>query len=140
MIDSLTAMATDLDIRVTVIRRDGTVVFDSEVGDVSTMENHIDRPEVQEAIRSGKGSNIRKSETTGRSYYYYARSYPDYFVRAAAFYDVAVRETLHVERLFIAFLALLFILFSVVLMVLTRRVAETITITGSRLNVLLCRI
>ena len=108
MIDSLAAQFTDLDIRVTIISHEGNVVFDSEVENMVGMENHLDRPEVQEAIRNGRGSNIRESETTGFSYYYYVRAYPDYFVRAAAIYNVQVRDTLHVERLFIAFLALLF--------------------------------
>ncbi len=127
MIDSLTALGSDLDIRVTIISREGRVVFDSEVGDLTSMENHLNRPEVQEALEEGKGSNIRDSETTGHSYYYYVRTYPDYFVRAAAIYNVTVRESLHVERRFIAYLALLFILFSIVLMFITRRISETIT-------------
>jgi len=127
MIDSLTNLASDLEIRVTIIDREGLVVYDSEVGDVSSMENHLGRPEVQEALKNGTGSNIRSSSTTGRSYYYFTRAYPDYFVRAAAFYDVEVRESLHVETLFIVFLVLLFIVFSLVLMVTTRRISETIT-------------
>lgn len=127
LIDSLTTLGSDLDIRITIISRDGTVVFDSEVGNVGNMENHFDRPEVQEAFRKEIGSNIRDSETTGHSYYYYVRAYPDYYVRAAAIYNVTVKESLHVERLFIAYLVLLFILFSIVLMFITRRISETIT-------------
>jgi len=127
LIDSLTSLAPSLEIRVTLIDRDGTVMFDSEVGDVSTMENHLGRPEVQEAIQNGVGANIRTSETTGSSYYYFVRSYPEFFVRTAALYNVEVQDTLHVERVFIAYLALLFLVFSVVLMIITRRVSETIT-------------
>lgn len=127
MIDSLTALGPDQDVRVTIISREGRVVFDSEVSDLENMENHLSRPEVQEAIRNGKGSNIRDSETTGLSYYYYVRAYSDYFVRAGAIYNVSVRESLHVERLFIAYLVLLFFLFSLILMLITRRITETIT-------------
>jgi len=127
LIDSLTVLDSDLDIRITIISRDGKVVYDSEVRDVGYMENHLLRPEVQEAIQNDKGSDIRDSETTGYSYYYYVRSYPDYFVRAAAIYNVTVREILHIERLFIAYLALLFFLFSIVLMYMTRQISETIS-------------
>jgi signal transduction histidine kinase len=91
------------------------------------MENHLDRPEVQQALTSGTGANIRQSETTGESYYYYVRSFPEHFVRVAAIYDVNVRDVLHVERVFFAYLFVLFILFSVVLMIITRRISETIT-------------
>jgi two-component system phosphate regulon sensor histidine kinase PhoR len=127
IIDSLSALSSDLDIRVSIIDLEGTVVFDSKIPDVSSMENHLGRPEVQDAIKNGTGANIRHSATTGLDYYYYVRTYPDVFVRVAAIYDVKVRESLHVETLFIAYLLLLFVVFAVVLMFITRRTAETIT-------------
>lgn len=126
-IDSLAAIVPGLNIRITVIEKKGEVLYDSEVADVAAMENHLHRPEVEEAVRSGTGANIRKSETTGSSYYYYARSYSDYFIRVASLYDVRVKDYLHVERLFITYLVLLFILVSLVLMIITRRISETIT-------------
>jgi len=115
IIDSLSALSSDLDIRVSIINREGNVVFDSKIPDAANMENHLGRPEVQEAMISGTGANIRRSATTGLDYYYYVRTYPDVFVRVAAKYDVKVRESLHVETLFIAYLVLLFIVFAVVL-------------------------
>jgi len=127
IIDSLSALSSDLDTRVTIIDRQGKVVFDSRVPDIARMENHLHRPEVQEAIENGTGANIRRSATTGLDYYYFARSFPEVFVRVAAIYNVKVRESLHVEKLFMAYLVLLFVVFAVVLMVITRRTAETIT-------------
>lgn len=59
------------DIRVTLIDKNGTVLFDSESDSVG-MENHSDRPEVVEALVKGSGSDIRKSETIGEATYYYA--------------------------------------------------------------------
>jgi len=126
-IDSIGPLLPRPDTRITVIGRDGVVVYDSEVGDVRTMENHLGRPEVQTAISYGTGANIRKSATTGHSYYYFARKYPEFFVRTAALYNIQVEESLHVERLFIVYLVMLFVVFSVVLMIITRRVSETIT-------------
>jgi two-component system phosphate regulon sensor histidine kinase PhoR len=88
IIDSLSALSSDLDIRVSIIDLEGTVVFDSKIPDVSSMENHLGRPEVQDAMKNGTGANIRHSATTGLDYYYYVRTYPDVFVRVAAIYDV----------------------------------------------------
>jgi len=48
--------------RVTVINPSGIVRGDSQ-HDPETMENHADRPEIQEAIRNGTGSSIRHSAT-----------------------------------------------------------------------------
>lgn len=57
--------------RVTLIQSDGTVLFDSS-HDSAQMENHLERPEVQEALNSGEGTSIRVSATLGRQTYYAA--------------------------------------------------------------------
>jgi two-component system OmpR family sensor kinase/two-component system phosphate regulon sensor histidine kinase PhoR len=127
LIDSLVTIVPESNIRITVIEKNGNVLYDSEVLDSESMENHLYRPEIQEAFHAGFGSNIRESETTGSSYYYYARLYPKYLVRTAALYNVQVKDYLHVERLFIAYLVLLFLIVALALMILTRRFSETIT-------------
>lgn len=57
--------------RVTFITADGTVLYDSDA-EASKMENHLDRPEIQQAIKTGSGEDIRDSSTTDSSTYYYA--------------------------------------------------------------------
>ncbi|MBE0667459.1 MAG: two-component sensor histidine kinase, partial [Bacteroidales bacterium] len=113
--------------RITVINPVGVVLYDSEVRDYANMENHLQRPEVRGSVASDFGSNIRKSSTTGSSYYYYARFYSDYFVRTAALYDLRIKDFLHVEKLFIIYLASLFVFISLLLLIMTRRFSETIT-------------
>lgn len=61
--------AYSYDIRITEIAPDGTVVYDSEA---KTTENHLNRPEVAEAFKSGSGHDRRYSETLSRTTYYYA--------------------------------------------------------------------
>ena len=58
--------------RFTVIKMDGTVIADSEVPDSSAMENHGNREEVREALKSGLGYSIRKSDTLNISMLYVA--------------------------------------------------------------------
>ena len=48
--------------RITLIDSDGTVLYDSE-SSADTMENHIDREEVIEALQSGYGESSRYSKT-----------------------------------------------------------------------------
>lgn len=50
--------------RITLIYRDGTVLYDS-VANATDMENHIDREEVLEALEGGFGSAVRPSATVG---------------------------------------------------------------------------
>ncbi|MBR6770660.1 MAG: two-component sensor histidine kinase [Lachnospiraceae bacterium] len=59
------------DLRITLIDREGKVVFESYT-DASRMENHKDRPEVQEAFSMGEGMAVRKSSTIRKSSFYYA--------------------------------------------------------------------
>lgn len=57
--------------RVTLIGQDGTVIFDSQA-DYGSMENHLERPEVIEAIERGYGSDRRESDTLMRNLHYAA--------------------------------------------------------------------
>ncbi len=60
-----------LDARVTFIAADGIVVGDSHA-DRTQMDNHLGRPEVQEALGSGAGSSTRFSRTMGYEMMYAA--------------------------------------------------------------------
>lgn len=57
--------------RVTFIRNDGVVLGDSD-GDPKEMDNHLDRVEIKEALKLGKGRAIRKSETVKQNMMYVA--------------------------------------------------------------------
>ncbi|MBP3896936.1 MAG: two-component sensor histidine kinase [Mogibacterium sp.] len=59
------------DLRLTWIAEDGTVLFDNDAN-ASGLANHLDRPEIQEALTSGEGESIRSSQTLGMDTYYYA--------------------------------------------------------------------
>ena len=59
-------------IRVTLVSDAGVVLADSEK-DPADMENHKNRPEIQEAISTGSGRAIRHSETIGYDLVYLAR-------------------------------------------------------------------
>jgi two-component system phosphate regulon sensor histidine kinase PhoR len=63
--------------RITWIASDGTVIYDSTVSDVSTMENHLDREEVQEAMETGYGESQRLSSTIMEKSIYCARLLDD---------------------------------------------------------------
>jgi two-component system phosphate regulon sensor histidine kinase PhoR len=65
------------DFRVTLIKSDGSVVSDSVDTDVSSMPNHSDRPEFEQAIKDGNGSSHRMSETLNKITYYYAEKTAD---------------------------------------------------------------
>jgi two-component system phosphate regulon sensor histidine kinase PhoR len=62
--------------RVTLIDRDGRVIFDNG-WDASIMENHMNRPEIKQAVEEGIGEDIRFSATISRQTFYRAARLPD---------------------------------------------------------------
>lgn len=57
--------------RITLIDKDGSVLYDNQA-EASSMENHEDREEVEEAAATGKGEAVRMSETLSEKTNYYA--------------------------------------------------------------------
>lgn len=60
------------DKRITVISPEGVVLFDNTVEDISQMENHLGREEVDEALKTGAGESCRYSKTIAEKTVYYA--------------------------------------------------------------------
>lgn len=57
--------------RLTLIDRDGTVLYDNETT-AEMLDNHRERPEVQDALTKGSGKHARLSDTMGQQIFYYA--------------------------------------------------------------------
>ncbi|MFZ0391092.1 MAG: ATP-binding protein [Calditrichia bacterium] len=61
-------------LRTTLIDKQGEVIADSElpISELNSVENHINRPEIQKAMRLGSGLARRLSSTIDRNLIYYA--------------------------------------------------------------------
>jgi len=127
LLDSMLYMIPEQNSRITVIDNDGKVLYDSFVPDVSKLENHLSRPEVQKSLYEGKGSHIRQSASTGQDFYYYSRYYGDYYVRCAVVYDIEIKNFLKTEQVFIFFILFMFLAMWLILYFVTRRLGEFIT-------------
>ncbi len=57
--------------RITWINEEGTVLFDNDA-EISKMTNHLDRPEIQAALKYGYGESTRHSDTMNMDTFYYA--------------------------------------------------------------------
>ena len=102
------------DLRVTVISPKGIVLYDSSKGS-EKVDNHHNRPEVLQALRHGKGHDVRRtSETTGIPYFYSATDFGPYLIRSAVPYSVDLINHLSTDRHYLWFtllvtLAMIFI-------------------------------
>lgn len=65
-----------MDCRITWIGTDGTVLYDNR-SDSGSMENHLAREEVIQALESGYGQSSRYSDTLMQEYMYAAEKLPD---------------------------------------------------------------
>ena len=68
------AAARDVRARVTIVAPDGRVLADSAVSgpQLAALENHLDRPEVRQALAAGRGVSQRRSSTVGEEMLYAA--------------------------------------------------------------------
>jgi len=127
VLDSLKQLLPDPNTRITIVAKNGKVVYDSFVADASKIENHLDRPELIKAKQSGKGSSVRFSNTTNQKFYYYAKDFKEYYIRTATVYTVDTAKFLSASRIFLVFIVFLFLLMWVLLHFTTRRLSEFIT-------------
>lgn len=115
------------DLRVTVIDRAGRVTFDNSAQSLPAA-NHLDRPEVAEALARGTGFTIRRhSQSTDLHYFYSAMSDDGIVVRSAVPYSITLREVLAADRRFLWFMLGVTLLMSVAAYFATRRLGHNIT-------------
>ena len=67
---------SDLDARITFIGPDGSVLYESHT-DSQTMENHLEREEIRQALEIGTGYAVRYSDTLAEQFIYTAQRLPD---------------------------------------------------------------
>lgn len=114
------------ELRVTVIDKDGKVIYDS-VEDEDLMDNHGTRPEVKAAAKDKEGGSIRKSDTVGINYFYYAKSYGGYTVRMALPFEYDVKKALRPDSVFILIVVLVFLVALFFIIFLSDKFGEGVT-------------
>ena len=91
------------------------------------MENHLERPEVQEALNDGAGSEGRLSETLSEQTYYYAlRLDNGMVIRVANTMDSVWRTLLSGLGIAIVLIVVLVVLALIVVRFTTNRIVEPI--------------
>ncbi len=114
-------------VRVTVINRRGDVVYESAPAKGGAMANHAGRPEVHAALLHGTGSDIRLSETEGRSYFYFAKQYGRRVVRVALPYNEEVQNFMKADNVFLWFVLMVFPVALVMLIYISDRFGKAVS-------------
>lgn len=117
-------------LRVTLIRPDGKVVYDSNLKDYSKLANHASRPEIATALKHGSGSTVdRNSQSVGGDFFYSATYFPrqNIIIRSALPYTSDLARSLQADQHYIWFAIGAILLLTVILYRFTRRLADNIT-------------
>lgn len=125
-LDSLSLLIPPEEVRITLISAGGEVLYDNLVRDFEQMENHLDRPEVEQALKAGDGYHIRESASTKTAYFYYARKQGDLVFRAAVVYDREIRNFLKSGPFFLLFFLVIFLVFGVILWAIADRLGDSV--------------
>ncbi|TGX96777.1 ATP-binding protein [Bacteroides acidifaciens] len=116
------------DLRVTLIDLDGNVIYDSYPNHDEQMENHLNRPEVQKALKHGNGYDVRRtSETTGVPYFYSATRYKDYILRSALPYNVSLINNLQADPHYLWFTVIVTLLLMIIFYKFTNKLGTSIS-------------
>lgn len=117
-------------LRVTLINRDGSVLYDSMKKKHSGMESHIGRKEVRMALKTGRGYDInRQSTTLKRTYFYSATFFPDkdIIIRSALPYNSDMLNTLQADLHYLWFSLVTMIILIFILYRFVSRLSDNIT-------------
>lgn len=117
-------------IRLTIIDLNGNVLYES-TDSISgqTHRNHLNRPEVQQALKQGSGyAVIRSSETTGIDYFYSATLIGDsVIVRSALPYNTQMRQSFAADKHYLFAASLISVILIILFLYMTRRMGQTET-------------
>ena len=117
-------------IRVTLIRNDGKVLYDSKLKDYSNIANHATRPEIAAALKHGAGSTVdRNSQTVHGDFFYSATYFPrqQLIIRSALPYTSDLVQSLQADQHYIWFAVGAIMLLTVILYRFIERLSDNIT-------------
>ena len=93
-------------LRVTIINREGEVMYDNLGKTPSEFNNHLTRQEIKQALKNGSGFDIsRISESVGGKFFYSAKYYDDLgiIIRSALPYNINLARDLKADSHYIWF-------------------------------------
>ncbi len=116
-------------LRVTLLDTRGGVIYDNSQRSYSSLPNHLERPEVRQALMSGEGFEInRYSDTMNENYFYAATYFPrqGIIVRTALPYDFELADHLRADMISIWITLAASIIIMVVFWLCTHRLGKSI--------------
>jgi len=125
-IDSFIQYYARKDLRITLVDFQGNVLYDS-YKTINKLPNHLNRKEIQRALKDGDGFDLRRtSETTGLPYFYSATRYDQYMIRSALPYNIDLIENLKADSHYLWFTVLVTLFLIVVFYKFTHKLGASV--------------
>lgn len=118
------------DMRITIIKDDGTVIFDSQHKDPTVIRNHADRQEFQKALKEGRGYDISRASTTVKGKFFYSATYypaESLVIRTALPFDKDLGKDLSTDIVFMAISVIALIVVSLSLYRFMHKMSNNVT-------------
>ncbi len=112
--------------RLSLIDKQGNVLFDNFIKDISSLDNHSQRPEITDAATTGEGSYIRTSISNNQEYLYYAKKFGNIYVRVALPYDIQTQRFLKPDNASLYYIVGIFVIMLIIINLATGRFSKSI--------------
>ncbi|MBQ8867326.1 MAG: sensor histidine kinase [Bacteroidaceae bacterium] len=114
------------ELRISIIALSGAVVYDNTIP-IDSLDNHRNRPEIDNALRNGMGYHIgRQSASDGREYFYSATRGERGLVRTAIPYSNTLHDLLEADWSFLVVMIFISLAMSVLAYFTTRKLGKDI--------------
>lgn len=114
------------ELRISIITFSGAVVYDNTIS-LDSLENHRNRPEIENALKNGSGCHIgRQSASDGREYFYSATRGERGIVRTAIPYSNTLHDLLRADWSFLVVMISISFAMSVLAYFVTRKLGRSI--------------
>lgn len=119
----VTTLSEDSHLRLSVLRSNGDVVFDTR----GARSSHRDRAEFVQAMKCGSGYTIRRHSATGnQDYFYSATRSGDVVVRTALPYNTSLAHALSVDSVYGYLVVVITLVLTVLAFVASRRISVNV--------------
>lgn len=118
------------ELRVTLINKEGEVMYDNIEKNLQHFKNHLNRKEIKEAMTKGSGYSInRQSESLGGEFFYSAKYYPksEYIIRSSLPYSVSLMQHLKADSHYVWFTLLISLVLIFIFYRFTHKLGMSIT-------------
>lgn len=114
------------ELRISVVSLSGAVVYDNLIP-LDSLNNHLSRPEIEQALKKGQGYHIgRYSESDGRLYFYSATKGERAIVRTAIPYSASLKDMLKADWTFLGIMIAISVFASVLAYFASIRLGATL--------------